>query len=365
MTNISDPPQTSNSNNIKLLLLIITGIFILTTVLLYFLWFRPMITQPISAPLSLPTRVFLVENEQDPVDQTPESPSNLPVVPVFIQPTKPPLAEPVCGDDLEWVVLLVGIDSREDGYRYGLADIIRLVRIDFVEMTVNMIPLPRDLIVEVPDGRFTVQDPFKINQTYMYGTPGMPAYQGSGGGAGALAEAVQYNFGITVDHYVVINFKNFVAIIDAVGGVEVDLPGPVSDKILGDFPAGLQTLDGERALALARIRRGYGDSFRIHNQTLILKGLIKKMANPGMILKVPDLLNRFADGFLTDLSIEQMTGLEICTLRHFDTENLQAFDVPQELLTATHAYIPTLGGNSFVYQWGEDFVEWIHDSLIE
>jgi anionic cell wall polymer biosynthesis LytR-Cps2A-Psr (LCP) family protein len=192
----------------------------------------------------------------------------------------------------------------------------------------------------------------------------MPAYQGSGGGANALAEAIQYNFGITVDHYGVINFKNFVAIIDAVGGVEVDLPGPVTDKILGDFPAGPQTLDGERALALARIRSGYSDSFRIHNQTLILNALINKMANPGMILKVPDLLNRFSDGFLTDLSIEQMTSLGICTLRHFDTENLQAYDVPQELLTATRAYIPTLGSNAFVYQWGEDFVEWIHASLL-
>jgi LCP family protein required for cell wall assembly len=323
-----------------------------------------MVTQPISAPLTLPTRVEVVEDESAAEVDPPETPSNLPAPPVFVRPTKPALAKPVCGKDLEWVVLLVGIDYRGEGYLYGLADVIRLVRIDFVEMTVNMVPLPRDLMVEVPEGRFTVQDPFKINQTYLFGTPGFSRYNGSGSGANALAEAIQYNFGITVDHYAVINFDTFVEIIDAVGGVEVDLPGPVSDKILGDFPAGVQTLDGERALALARIRTGYGDSFRISNQTLILRGLLKKMANPGMILKVPDLLDQFSDAFLTDLSIEQITGLGICTLRRFDTRNLQAYDVPQDLLTSGSAYIPTLNGNAFVYRWGEEFVEWIHDSLL-
>jgi LCP family protein required for cell wall assembly len=362
MTNPSNnPPSSHKTRNILLLSL---ALILLTAVLLYFLWFRPMIAQPISAPLSLPTPVILVENEDQQAEQTPDSPSNLPAVPVFVQPTKPPLAKPVCGDELEWVVLLVGIDSREDAYRYGLADIIRLVRIDFVEMTVNMIPLPRDLIVEVPDGRFDVEDPFKINQTYLFGTPGMFHYSGTGTGANALAEAIQYNFGITVDHYGVVNFETFVAIIDAVGGVEVDLPGPVTDKNLGDFPAGPQTLNGERALALARIRSGYSDSFRIHNQTLILKALINKMTNPGMILKVPDLMDQFSGAFLTDLSIEQLTSLGICTLRHFDTENLQAFDVPLDLLTPGSAYIPTLNNNAYVYRWDERFVEWIHASLL-
>ncbi|HAF48793.1 MAG TPA: hypothetical protein DCL08_06075, partial [Anaerolineaceae bacterium] len=197
-----------------------------------------------------------------------------------------------------------------------------------------------------------------------FGTPGMGHFAGSGGGAGGLAEAIQYNFGVTVDHYGVINFETFVDLIDAVGGVEVDLPGPVSGGSLGNFPAGVQTLDGERALALARIRTGYGDAFRISSQTIILQGILKKMANPAMLLRVPDLLQQFSDGFLTDLSIDQLTGLGVCTLRHFDTQNLQAFDVPEDLLTGGRAYIPTLNNNAFVYRWDEEFVEWIHEALI-
>ena len=356
--------KTNSSHKTRTIILIALAALLLVTLLVYFLWFRPSVTSPISAPLSLPTRVPTVENAENSQSDLVEGPSNLPAVPVFVRHTKVPLAKPVCGDDLVWTVLLVGIDYRGEGYTYGLADIIRLVQIDFVEMTVSMVPLPRDLIVEVPEGRFTVPDPFKINQTYLFGTPGMGGFVGSGGGAGGLAEAIQYNFGVTVDHYGVINFETFINIIDAIGGVEVDLPVAISGGSLGNFPAGVQTLDGERALALARIRYGYGDSFRISNQTIILRAVLKKMSKPAMLLKVPDLLQEFSGGFLTDLSVDQLTSLGICSLRHFDTQNLHAFEVPQDLLTGGSGYIPTLNNNAFVYRWDEAFVAWIHESLL-
>ncbi|MDY6847358.1 MAG: LCP family protein, partial [Chloroflexota bacterium] len=356
--------STPSPNKKRNIFLLVLGILLLTLALTYFLWFRPSVTSPISAPLSLPTRLTTVENSENSQSELVEGPSNLPAVPLFVRPTKAPLAKPVCGDDLVWTVLLVGIDYRGEGYAYGLADIIRLVQIDFVDMTVSMVPLPRDLIVEVPEGRFTVPDPFKINQTYLFGTPGMGHFDGSGGGAGGLAEAIQYNFGVSVDHYGVINFETFINLIDAIGGVEVDLPVAISGGSLGNFSAGVQTLDGERALALARIRYGYGDSFRISNQTIILRGVLKKMSKPAMLLKVPDLLQEFSGGFLTDLSVDQLTSLGICTLSHFDTQNLYAFEVPQDLLTGGSAYIPTLNNNAFVYHWDEDFVEWIHQALV-
>jgi LCP family protein required for cell wall assembly len=345
-------------------ILIVLGVILLVTLLLYLFWLRPKVRQPISEALDLPTLAPEVKDPDAPLGEPIDVPSNLPEVPVFVRPTKNPQVKPICGDDLSWTFLLVGIDYRGEGYLYGLADIIRLVEIDFVEMTVNMVALPRDLLVEVPDGRFTVQDPFKINQAYLFGTPGMNHYLGSGGGAGSLAEAIQYNFGVTVDHYGVINFVTFAEIIDAIGGIEVDLPGPVYDEYIGSFPAGPQTLDGWDALALARIRRGYNDSFRVSNQTIILRAILKKMANPAMILKVPELLDQFSDGFLTDLSINQLSSLGVCSLRKFDTSNLQSFEAPLELLTAGRAYIPTLSGNAFVYRWDEEYVEWIHDSLV-
>ena len=96
-----------------------------------------------------------------------QPPSNLEKMPIFVEPTAEAGKKPVCGDEAAWTVLLVGIDYSDPQYTYGLADVIRVVRVDFVEMKVNMVALPRDLLVEAPEGRFTEQNPMKINQAYL------------------------------------------------------------------------------------------------------------------------------------------------------------------------------------------------------
>jgi len=301
-----------------------------------------------------------------------QPPSNLREVPIFTRPSSKPDAEsasgkeakPVCGKDAEWILLMVAIDYRGDDYLYGLADVIRVIRVDFVNMTVNMVALPRDLMVEAPKDRFTVPDPYKINQAYLFGTPGMDHFAGSGLGAGALAEVIQFNFGVPIDHYGVINFDTFVRFIDAIGGVEVNLPGPVAGPG-GGFPTGRQSLNGERALTLARIRTGYNDAFRVNNQTLILRAVLNKLIKPAYWTQVPSLLDEFGGTFLTDLSVEQLTSLGVCFLRNFDSSNLKSFAPPTDLLTADRAFIPTLNNFAFVYRWDEALIEWMYQSLLE
>ena len=272
--------------------------------------------------------------------------------------------KPVCGDDAEWLVLVVGVDYRGEGYLYGLADAIRVARVDFTDMTVDMVSLPRDLIVEAPEGRFTVPGPLKINQAYLFGTPGMAHFAGTGEGAGALAEVIQHNFGITVDHYGVVNFETFAKFINAIGGVDVNLPMALSDEKYGSFPAGQQTLSGERALSLIRIRKNYGDAFRVNNQTMVLRSILGKMLNPAVIVKVPGMLNEFAGSFLTDLSIDQLSSLGVCFLRNFKSDNLHTYQAPMELLIGENAFIPTLNNNAFVYRWDKKFVDWVYQSLM-
>lgn len=358
---------TDKKKNLKIILGVLGALIIICT-LLYFLLIRPMLRKPISEPLGLPpiaTTQVSGSAEEGAEEALPlQPPSNLPEIPVFIPPPVEPDVKPVCGQDAEWMVLMVGIDYRGDDFLYGLADVIRVIRVDFVNMTVNMVALPRDLIVEAPAGRFRNPDPYKINQAYLFGTPGWDGYLGSGQGAGALAEVIQYNFGIPIDHYGVINFVTFINFIDAIGGVDVDLPGPISGFELGDFSAGKQTLNGERALALSRIRYGYSDSFRVRNQTLIMRGVINKMIQPANLVRVPTLLSQFSGTFLTDLSLEQLGSIGGCFLRNFDSQNLQTFEVPEELLTAGSAFIPTLNNNAFVYRWDQQLVEWIYQSLL-
>ena len=368
MENETQLEEIPKKKKLKIILIVLASL-IVAFILLFFLWIRPAFNKPLSEPLSLPTMVTSVEEgEQAQL----EPPSNLSEVPIFTglsaEPDADPAsgieAKPVCGNDAEWVVLMVAIDYRGDGFLYGLADVIRVIRVDFVNMTVNMVALPRDLLVEAPEGRFTAPDPYKINQAYLFGTPGMDHYLGSGLGAGALAEVIQFNFGVPIDHYGVINFETFVNFIDAIGGVDVDLPGPVASKN-GGFPAGPQTLNGEQALTLARTREGYSDAFRVGNQTLMMRAVMNKLIRPAYWVQVPALLDEFGGAFLTDLSVEQLTSLGVCFLRNFESRNLKTFEAPPDLLTAGRAYIPTLNNNAFVYNWDKALIEWIYQSLLD
>ena len=233
-------------------------------------------------------------------------------------------------------------------------------------MKISMVALPRDLLVEAPEGRFTEENPMKINQAYLFGTPGWGGYLGEGIGANSLAEVIRYNFGVTPEHYAVVNFDTVINFIDAIGGVEVNLPYWVEDPNpeLGSFPSGLQTLNGERALALMRIRTNYSDSFRVGNQTLVIKAILKKLMQPDSLVKIPALLNDFKGAFLTDLSVDQIASLGVCFLRNFELDNLRSAQLPDELLTVDYAYIPSLGSTSYTYRWDQRTVDWIHQNLL-
>jgi len=361
--NPPSPLKKKRTSGWRIFLYVLLGIAVLLA-FLYLVWIGPALRKSISEPLSLPTMaVGPVEGGGVAAIQPP---SNLEKLPVFAEPTLEAGKKPVCGDEAAWNVLLVGIDYSDPQYTYGLADVIRVVRVDFVEMKVNMVALPRDLLVEAPEGRFTEENPMKINQAYLFGTPGWGGYLGEGIGANSLAEVIRYNFGVTPQHYAVVNFDTVINFIDAIGGVEVNLPQNVTDPSpsLGSFPAGPQTLSGERALALMRIRTNYSDSFRVSNQTLVMKAILSKLMQPASLVKVPSLLNQFSEAFLTDLSIDQIASLGMCFLSNFELDNLRAAQIPDELLTVEYVFIPSLDGTSYTYRWDERAVDWIHQNLL-
>jgi len=272
-----------------------------------------------------------------------------------------PGSESLCATD-NTTFLLVGIDYRGDDYLYGLADVIRLAEVDFDNQQINMVALPRDLLVDIPADRFKVPGPYKINQAYFFGTPGMQNYYGEGAGPEALNEVIEYNFGVSADHYLVVNFQTFVDFVDAIGGIDVNLPEPVYGGSRGDYPAGEQTLSGEQALTLARIRENYSDEFRVRNQSIIIKAIIQKLMQPAMIIRYPTLIGQFKDAVLTDLPLDQMSSVTLC-FRSFDSDNLNNLQVPDELLSQENVFLTSLNEYSFVYRWDNRLVEWINSSL--
>ncbi|MFC9620865.1 LCP family protein [Streptomyces sp. NPDC056930] len=147
----------------------------------------------------------------------------------------------------------------------------------------TLVSLPRDSNVEIPSykgsdsgklyparGRFT-----KLNAAYAEDGPEL------------LVRTVEFNTGLHIDHYVEIGFGGFAKIVDAIGGVELDIPKAFKDKKSGaDFKAGKQTLNGEQSLAFVRTRYAFAgsDLDRTKNQQKFLAALASQTATPSTIL---------------------------------------------------------------------------------
>lgn len=231
-----------------------------------------------------------------------------------------PTIGPVCGNDLSMTILVTGIDST--GYLFGLADSIRVVRLDFQSKKMTVLALPRDLWVEIPGASQHGVTQGKLNQAYFYGTEGMGFYDGPGYGSGLLAHTLLENYGLHIDHYLSVNLHAFRQIIDAFGGLNLYLPEDVYIKQFNQpklyLSAGTHTLDGSQVEQVVRARIEIGDFGRIKNQTRVLKALVLQMLTPNGIKQLPDLANRLLSTVLTDLSPADISQM-ICLAAIIDT----------------------------------------------
>jgi LCP family protein required for cell wall assembly len=257
------------------------------------------------------------------------------------------------------LILGVGADSGDE-YLYGLADVIRIVRVDFVTPKVTVLSMPRDLWVELPPG---IQSPSgnvvsnsKLNQAYFYGGPGMGYYDGPGAGPGLLARTLEGNFGLLVDHYGAVNMYTFSRIVDAVGGIDLYLPTdvdgrPVDSKTedMGYFYAGQRHFNGDQALRFARIRKKYNDFTRMDHQNMVLCALKEKITSPAVLPKIPQIIASFKDSVLTDLSLEQL-GQLACLAPHLKRENLIFTSLPEEILGSGTVYSPIQKNTTYVVE---------------
>jgi LCP family protein required for cell wall assembly len=280
-------------------------------------------------------------------------------------PTQKPTATPapLCGGPPVMVLLAIGADSGID-YNYGLADVIRIVRVDFTVPKVSVLSIPRDLWVEIPD----LENPYgvdhgKLNQAYFYGNPGMGYYKGPGAGPGLLARTLDKNFGLRVDHYGAVNMQTFVKIVNAVGGIDLYLPNdvdgrPIDEKTedMGYFRAGQNHFNGDQALRFARIRKKYNDFTRMDNQNMVICALKKKITSSDVFPKIPKIIAAFQDSVLTDLSPEQLAQLA-CLAPRLKRENLIFTSLPQEIFTPGRVFSPQQKDNTFVVEADFDVIQ--------
>ena len=211
-------------------------------------------------------------------------------------------------------VLLLGTDNSQIGGRSGdrHSDSILLLRTDPAHHRLYYLSIPRDLQATIPG--YSTQ---KINAAFQIGGPAL-----------AIKTVSQFT-GVDINHIVVVNFAAFKDLIDALGGIDVNVPKPIRSNRFDcpyatqarcaqwpgwRFPKGLQHMTGERALIYSRIRENVldpaeTDVTRGARQQLVIDALASKFTSPGTLLGLPFDGGSLAKPLTTDLSAGQLMQL--------------------------------------------------------
>lgn len=214
--------------------------------------------------------------------------------------------------DNEIVFLLMGVDTKDVKQSKGTrTDTLMLFKVNFETGKIDILSLPRDTRVLVR-GR---ED--KLNHAHAYG------------GTGLTIRTVEDFLGIDLNYYVKVDYKVVKAIVDAIGGIEIDVPqrmrysDPTSDPPLNiNLQPGLQTLDGDLAHDFLRFR-SYpdGDLGRIKAQQYFMKELIKQTLQLKNIIKLPGLVEAYFDYVETNIPMK-MVLKGIGAAKNMDSENI-------------------------------------------
>jgi polyisoprenyl-teichoic acid--peptidoglycan teichoic acid transferase len=181
-------------------------------------------------------------------------------------------------------VLVLGVDERPESEEEGSrTDTIMLVRVVPESGDVKLLSVPRDLLVKVAPG---VED--RINAAYNFG------------GIDQTITAFEEYSGVTVDHYAIVDFEGFKDVINAMGGVEVDVQDEIPPKF--EIEDGLQTLNGKQALYYARYRgTPNGDLDRIRHQQQLVAALRSQAFDWNTVKRLPEILKVADRNVQTDL----------------------------------------------------------------
>lgn len=232
-------------------------------------------------------------------------------------------------------MLLLGTDGRpgETSYR---ADTIILARIDPKQQHVTLISIPRDT-------RITYKgETMKINAAH------------TTDGAVGMVEAVNDLCGVEISHYAEISFDGLVQLVDALGGVEVNVPDEIDDPKAADFTIepGLQTLNGEQALAFCRSRAyADGDYTRMRHQRIFVAALANTILNRTDATKLPGIIDAMADMVATDLTLSDILSLANA-MRGMDTNAMWTANIPSHAGGDTY-----INGVSYVFVHEEELEE--------
>lgn len=241
-------------------------------------------------------------------------------------------------------MLLLGTDGRpgETSYR---TDSIILARIDPVGKQVTLISVPRDTKVEYKGSTM------KINAVFTYGAAD------DGSGSEEMVQAVNDLCGVEISEYAEINFDGLKTLVDAVGGIDINVPegDEVDDSKAGPvkIEAGEQHMDGTAALTFCRARHQFadGDYTRMRHQRMVLGALANKILNNMDVSTIPALMESLADMVHTSLTVQDIVSL-VNAMHGMDVDDMYSANIPSWAGEDTY-----IDGQSYVFVYEDKLRE--------
>ena len=192
-------------------------------------------------------------------------------------------------------IMIMGVDERADDV--GRSDTLMVATIDPDLDKAALLSVPRDTRVKIKGHGYD-----KINAAFAYG------------GEKLTHQTVENFLGVDIDYYIIINTRSFVKIIDAIGGIDIDVekrmyyedPWDDDGGLLIDLRPGLQHMDGKTAVTYVRYRDEEGDIGRIKRQQKFMKACMDQVTTPSIITKLPSILQEVFSSVKTNLSMRQL-----------------------------------------------------------
>lgn len=181
----------------------------------------------------------------------------------------------------------------------GLSDSMLLVRFDPQTHQLTVLSLPRDTRTWI-DGAGTT----KLNEANVYGGPAL-----------AARSVTELLGGVEIDRYVRINVQGVEKLIDALGGVKVNVPQDMSYKddsqhLYINLKKGEQRLNGNQAVQFLRFRYdAFGDIGRVQRQQMFMRALVEQALQPGTLARIPQVLSVIQSNLDTNLNVEELIAL--------------------------------------------------------
>ncbi len=237
-------------------------------------------------------------------------------------------------------ILFIGVDdseTRNQGTNKSRSDALMLATLNNKEKTVKLVSIPRDSFVYIPEIGY--ED--KINHALFKG------------GVKATIETVENLLEVPVDYYVRMNFNAFIDVVDALEGINVNVPYDRLEKDEEDqytiqLKKGFQKLDGREALALARTRKLDNDIERGKRQQEILSAIVKKASSASSFTKYGNVIDAVGDNMKTDMTFDEMKSflsylkdgmpqVDTMTLSGYDDTSTKTYfwRLDQEVLSET------------------------------